>query len=182
MQCASPHQLTLFDLVNVFLLNIWLLSFNTVLPRVRILIWLIHFHLIWRSESMKRSSRARYLHCRSLVSMSSSSDRKSTTRMTQATRTQLKPALSRQTCHRATRRPQQGFSHFDLWKGHVHTFSRADARSRSPASLHLTLWRMANRGKQSSLMKRDFCSKPQAVLRGQQGPVKRPLDRLLWLE
>lgn len=46
--------------------------------------------------------------------MSSSSDRNSTTRMTQATRTQLKPALSRQTCHKATRRPQHGFSQLDL--------------------------------------------------------------------
>lgn len=57
------------------------------------------------------------LHWRSLVSMSSSSERKSTTRMTQATRMQLKPALSRHTCHRATRRPQQGFSQLDLHTG-----------------------------------------------------------------
>lgn len=57
------------------------------------------------------------LHCRSLVSMSSSSERKSTTRMTQATRMQLKPALSRHTCHRATRRPQQGFSQLELHTG-----------------------------------------------------------------
>lgn len=58
--------------------------------------------------------KAHCLHCKSLVSMSSSKDRKSTTRITQATRMQLKPALSRQTCHRATRRPQHGFSQLDL--------------------------------------------------------------------
>lgn len=88
-------------------------------------LWFYHFHLVWGSESMNRTSRAQYLHCRSLVSMSSSSDRKSTTRTTQATRTQLKRALSRQTCHRATRRPQQGFSQFDLWEANVRTFSTA---------------------------------------------------------
>ncbi|TNN87618.1 hypothetical protein EYF80_001965 [Liparis tanakae] len=43
-----------------------------------------------------------------------SKDRNSTTRTTQATRMQLKPALSMQTCHSATRRPQQGFSQLDL--------------------------------------------------------------------
>ena len=53
------------------------------------------------------------------MSMSSSKDRKSTTRMTQATRIQLKPALSRQTCHRATRRPQQGFSQLDLKRANI---------------------------------------------------------------
>lgn len=48
--------------------------------------------------------------------MRSSKDRKSTTRMTQATKMQLNPALSRQTCHRATRWPQQGFSQLDLMR------------------------------------------------------------------
>lgn len=143
---------------------------------------LLQFYHFWRSDSMKRTSHAQYLHCRSLVSMSSSSDRKSTTRMTQATRTQLKPALSRQTCHRATRRPQQGFSQFDLWEGNVHAFSRADSGSRSLASLRLKLWRVASRGQQSSLMKRDLCLKPEEVFRGQRGPVRKPLDRLLWPE
>lgn len=65
-------------------------------------------------KSTGQRGRTHYLHCKSLVSMSSSNDRKSTTRMTQATRIQLKPALRRQTCHRATRRPQHGFSQLDL--------------------------------------------------------------------
>lgn len=58
-----------------------------------------------------------YSHCNSLVSMSSSSVSSSTTRMTQATRKQLKPADSRQTCHSAALRPQHGFSQFDLTGG-----------------------------------------------------------------
>lgn len=58
-----------------------------------------------------------YSHCNSLVSMSSSSISSSTTRMTQATRKQLKPADSRQTCHSAALRPQHGFSQFDLTDG-----------------------------------------------------------------
>lgn len=58
-----------------------------------------------------------YSHCNSLVSMSSSSVSSTTTRMTQATRKQLKPADSRQTCHSAALRPQHGFSQFDLTKG-----------------------------------------------------------------
>ena len=37
--------------------------------------------------------------------------------MTQATRKQLKPADSRQTCHSAALRPQHGFSQFDLTGG-----------------------------------------------------------------
>ena len=53
-------------------------------------------------------------HCNNLVSMSSSRISRSTTRMTQATRKQLKPAESRQTCHSAALRPQHGFSQFDL--------------------------------------------------------------------
>ncbi len=56
-------------------------------------------------------------HCKSLVSMRSSSVSNSTTRMTQATRKQLKPADSRQTCHSAALRPQHGFSQFDLMVG-----------------------------------------------------------------
>jgi hypothetical protein len=46
--------------------------------------------------------------------MSSSRHSSTTTRMTQATRKQLKPALSRHTCHRAALRPQHGFSQLDL--------------------------------------------------------------------
>lgn len=68
------------------------------------------------------SSQPRYLvkhhsHCNSLMSMSNSTVSSSTTRMTQATRKQLKPADSRQTCHSAARRPQQGFSQLDLRGG-----------------------------------------------------------------
>ena len=55
------------------------------------------------------------LHCRSLVSMSSSRHRKTTSSRRQATRTQLKPALSRHTCHSATLWPQHGFSQLDLY-------------------------------------------------------------------
>ena len=49
--------------------------------------------------------------------MRSSRTRKSTTRRTLATRMQLKPALSRHTCHRATRRPQHGLSQLELGGG-----------------------------------------------------------------
>lgn len=55
-----------------------------------------------------------YSHCRSLVSMSSSRVSKSTTKMTQATRKQLKPALSKHTCQSAALLPQHGFSQLDL--------------------------------------------------------------------
>lgn len=58
-----------------------------------------------------------YSHCNSLVSMSSSSVSSSTTTTTQVTRTQLKPADSRQTCHSAALRPQHGFSQLDLSRG-----------------------------------------------------------------
>lgn len=51
------------------------------------------------------------------MSMSSSSVSSTTTRTTQATRKQLKPADSRQTCHSAALRPQHGFSQFDLTGG-----------------------------------------------------------------
>jgi hypothetical protein len=46
--------------------------------------------------------------------MRSSRVKKTTTRMTRATRKQLKPALSRHTCHGATLRPQHGFNQLDL--------------------------------------------------------------------
>lgn len=46
--------------------------------------------------------------------MSSSSVSSSTTRTTQATRKQLKPADSRQTCHSAALLPQHGFRQLDL--------------------------------------------------------------------
>lgn len=49
--------------------------------------------------------------------MSSSSVSSSTTTTTQVTRTQLKPADSRQTCHSAALRPQHGFSQLDLSRG-----------------------------------------------------------------
>lgn len=49
--------------------------------------------------------------------MRSSRVKKTTTRMTSATRKQLKPALSRHTCHRATLRPQHGFNQLDLERG-----------------------------------------------------------------
>lgn len=58
-----------------------------------------------------------YSHCNSLVSMSSSSVSSSTTTTTQVTRTQLKPADSRQTCHSAALRPQHGLSQLDLSRG-----------------------------------------------------------------
>ena len=61
--------------------------------------------------------------------MSSSSVSSSTTRMTQLTRKQLKPADSRQTCHSAARLPQHGFSQFDLTRGDRQQ-ERAEERER----------------------------------------------------
>lgn len=46
--------------------------------------------------------------------MSSSRVSKTTTKMTQATRKQLKPALSKHTCQSAALLPQHGFSQLDL--------------------------------------------------------------------
>lgn len=55
-----------------------------------------------------------YSHCSSLVSMRSSSVSNTTTKITLATNKELKPALSKQTCHRAALLPQHGFNQLDL--------------------------------------------------------------------
>lgn len=96
--------------------------------RIRHFFWLIFKNAILpvREVAFKRPEGAInpdahasffYSHCSSLVSMSSSSVSSSTTTTTQVTRTQLKPADSRQTCHSAALRPQHGFSQLELGRG-----------------------------------------------------------------
>lgn len=55
-----------------------------------------------------------YSHWRSFISISSSRVRRITTNITQATRTLLRLALSKNTCHAAALFPQHGLSQVDL--------------------------------------------------------------------